>query len=226
MRPSSTHKAWQSASPVRISASTCTTSRTGGRPRTRRGLACGWRKALSRTRSADGGGGFGGSVYIVDGKELTGQFTAMVTQDVLPPGTVTVPNIPAFADNYRLTSIQPVRQEITLYTFQPHMHLRGKSMKYTVVFPDGREEVLLNVPKYDFNWQIVYELAEPVTLPAGSVIRVEAVWDNSAKNKYNPKPEQEVRWGEQSWDEMFSPIIRSAVQLKSPIIPVTQQSQR
>ena len=175
---------------------------------------------------AGGGGGFGGTVFLVDGKELTGQFTAMVTQDVLPQGTVTVPNIPALADQYRLTSIQPIRQETTLYTFQPHMHLRGKSMKYTAVFPDGREEVLLDVPKYDFNWQIIYELAEPITLPAGSVIRVDAVWDNSPKNRYNPKPEQEVRWGEQSWDEMFSPILRSAIQLKTPIVPVALQSQR
>ena len=173
-----------------------------------------------------GGGGFSGTVYIVDDKELTGQFTAMVTQDVLPPGMVTVPNIPAGADNYRLTSIQPIRQETTLYTFQPHMHLRGKSMKYTAVFPDGREEVLINVPKYDFNWQIIYELAEPLTLPAGSVIRVDAVWDNSTKNRYNPKPEQEVFWGEQSWDEMFSPILRSTVQLKIPVVPVALQSQR
>ena len=112
--------------------------------------------------------GFGGTVYIVDGKELTGQLTAMVTQDVLPPGTVTVPNIPAFADNYRLTSIQPIRQETTLYIFQPHMHLRGKSMRYTAVFPDGREEAPINVPHDDFNWQIVYQFATPVTIPAGT----------------------------------------------------------
>jgi len=58
------------------------------------------------------------------------------------------------------------------------------------------------------------------------VIRVDAVWDNSTKNRYNPKPEQEVFWGEQSWDEMFSPILRSAVQLKIPVVPGALQSQR
>jgi hypothetical protein len=143
----------------------------------------------------------------------------MVTTDVIPASMRTVPNIPPFAENYRLMNVLTVRREMTLYAFQPHMHLRGKSMKYTAVFPDGREEVLINVPKYDFNWQIVYELATPITLPPGSTIHAEATWDNSTKNKYNPRPDQEVRWGEQSWDEMFSPIIRGAVKLRSPINP-------
>ena len=156
----------------------------------------------------------GSEVFLADGKELTGQYTAMVTTDVIPPSMRTVPNIPAFAENYRLMNVLTVRREMTLYAFQPHMHLRGKSMKYTAVYPDGREEVLINVPKYDFNWQIVYELAKPITLPAGSTIHAEATWDNSTKNKYNPRPDQEVRWGEQSWDEMFSPIIRGAVKLQ------------
>ena len=127
------------------------------------------------------------TVYLVDGKELTGQYTAMVTQDVLPPSVVTVPNIPAFAQDYRLTAILPIREAVMLYTFQPHMHLRGQSMKYTAVLPDGREEVLVNVPKYDFNWQIIYELAEPITIPAGSTIRVEATWDNSTRNRVQPE---------------------------------------
>ena len=165
----------------------------------------------------------GSEVFLVKGKELTGRYTAQVTQDVLPPGMATVLNIPAFAENYRLTNILPVRREMTVYAFQPHMHLRGKSMKYTAVYPDGREEVLINVPKYDFNWQIVYELAKPITLPAGSAIRVEATWDNSAKNKYNPRPDQEVRWGEQSWDEMLSPLVYGSVRLATPVIPVAPQ---
>jgi len=170
--------------------------------------------------------GMGNETFIVNGKELTGRYSAQLTQDILPPGVATVPNIPAFDDNYRLTAILSVREDMTLYNFQPHMHLRGQSMKYTAVLPDGREEVLANVPQYDFNWQIIYELATPFTVPAGTTIRVEATWNNSAKNKYNPKPEQEVFWGEQSWDEMFSPLVRGAVQLKSPVVPVlpTQQS--
>ena len=127
-----------------------------------------------------------------------------------------------------MTTLLPIRQEVSVYTIQPHMHLRGKSMKYTAVYPDGREEVLLSVPHYDFNWQIIYALAKPVTLPAGTTVRVEAVWDNSVKNKYNPRPDQEVFWGEQSWDEMLSPIIRTAVKLPSPVMPIppVQISQR
>jgi hypothetical protein len=80
--------------------------------------------------------------------------------------------------------------------------------------------VLLNVPHYDFNWQIIYSFAKPVTLPAGTTVRVEAAWDNSSKNKYNPRPNEEIFWGEQSWDEMLSPIIRTAVKLPSPVIPI------
>ena len=87
------------------------------------------------------------------------------------------------------------------------------------LYPDGREEELLNVPHYDFNWQIVYDFAKPVTVPAGTTIRVDASWDNSANNKYNPHPDQVVYWGEQSWDEMFSPILRAVVKLKEPIMP-------
>jgi hypothetical protein len=179
-----------------------------------------------------GGAGFGNETFIVSGKELTGRFSAQVTQDILPPGLKTVPNIPAGEANYRLTNLLPFRQETVVYSIQPHMHLRGKSMKYTAVYPDGHEEVLLNVPHYDFNWQIVYEFAKPVTLPAGTTVRVEAAWDNSTNNKYNPRPDQDVFWGEQSWDEMLSPIIRGVSKLKEPVTPTppaaipAQQAQR
>jgi hypothetical protein len=174
---------------------------------------------ITHSSQGPGGGDFGNETFIVNGKELTGRFSAQVTQDILPPGIKTVPNIPAGEANYRLINLLPIRQETVVYSIQPHMHLRGKSMKYTAIYPDGREEELLNVPHYDFNWQIVYEFAQPVTLPAGTAVRVEAVWDNSTGNRYNPRPDQEVFWGEQSWDEMLSPIIRGVVKLKSPITP-------
>jgi len=187
---------------------------------------------ITHASGGPGGAGFGNETFIVGGKELTGRFSAQVTQDILPPGLKTVPNIPAGEANYRLTNLLPFRQETVVYSIQPHMHLRGKSMKYTAVYPDGREEVLLNVPHYDFNWQIVYEFAKPVTLPAGTTVRVEAAWDNSTNNKYNPRPDQEVFWGEQSWDEMLSPIIRGVSKLKEPVTPTppaaipVQQAQR
>ena len=77
-------------------------------------------------------------------------------------------------------------------------------MRYTAEYPDGSAEVLLDVPAYDFNWQHRYELAEPKRLPAGTVVRCAAVYDNSADNPYNPDPTATVRAGPQSWDEMFN----------------------
>jgi len=87
------------------------------------------------------------------------------------------------------------------------MHLRGKSMTYAVTYPDGREETILNVPNYQFEWQFQYEFAEPLKLPAGTVLRVDSVYDNSPKNRRNPSPDKEVLWGEQSWEEMFNPFL-------------------
>ncbi len=107
------------------------------------------------------------------------------------------------------TADHPVRAERTvkvdshLYNFQPHMHFRGKRMLYTAVFPDGREQKLLNVPNYDFNWQMIYTPKEPIFLPEGTKIVCEGGFDNSKANPANPAPEKEVRWGPQSWDEMF-----------------------
>ena len=78
----------------------------------------------------------------------------------------------------------------------PHMHLRGKAFRYEAIYPDGAEEILLDLPKYDFNWQLSYELAEPKLLPKGTVIRCTAWFDNSASNPVNPNPNKVVRWGE------------------------------
>ena len=83
------------------------------------------------------------------------------------------------------------------------MHVRGKDFVYTAVYPDGRSEVLLNVPKYDFNWQHTYIPAKPIFMPKGSRIDCVAHFDNSEKNKYNPDPSKPVRWGDQTWEEMM-----------------------
>jgi hypothetical protein len=83
------------------------------------------------------------------------------------------------------------------------MHLRGKSFRYTLVYPDGKEEILLDVPRYDFNWQNMYYFAEPKVAPAGSVMKCLAHFDNSEENLANPDPSQTVRWGEQTWEEMM-----------------------
>jgi hypothetical protein len=126
-------------------------------------------------------------------------------------GSGRLPNIPPFAENWELIGTTPVTEPITLYALSPHMHLRGKDLRWIVTWPDGREETLLSVPQYDFNWQLQYELVTPLRLPAGSKITAIAHFDNSVNNKYNPSPEKEVYWAEQSWDEMFSPFIEYTV---------------
>jgi hypothetical protein len=121
--------------------------------------------------------------------------------------TFTVPNqffkIPAGAVNHRVTAAYTFDREVQLISYMPHMHLRGKDMKYEVVFPDGRRQTLLWVPKFDFNWQTVYRLKDAIMIPKGTRIIVTAHFDNSAKNKHNPDPTKVVRWGDPSYDEMM-----------------------
>lgn len=147
----------------------------------------------------------GPTTYIVEGKEVTPKPGA---QD---EGGVDLPHIPPYVDNFKVVSVHSITEPITLYGLTPHLHLRGKSMRYTLTWPDGREEVLLDVPRYDFNWQVYYELEGPKQIPAGSKITVTTLFDNSVKNKYNPAPEKEVWWSEQSWDEMYAPQARITV---------------
>jgi len=111
--------------------------------------------------------------------------------------------IPPQARAHRHHQEQPVKRDIVLFSLFPHMHFRGKSMRFTVRYPNTTSEVLLSVPQYDFNWQRAYWLAEPKRIPAGSVLRLDAAWDNSGLNKANPDPTRAVTWGEQSFDEMF-----------------------
>jgi peroxiredoxin len=111
--------------------------------------------------------------------------------------------IPPGDPDYVLRAGWKTDREIRLLSLTPHMHLRGKSFRYSASYPDGRKEVLLSVPRFDFNWQSVYRLAEPKPIPAGTTIACEAHFDNSADNPANPDPKQTVLWGEQSWDEMM-----------------------
>lgn len=97
-----------------------------------------------------------------------------------------------------------VPNDTTLYTVMPHMHKLGKAMKATAVFPDGSKKVLVDVPNWDFNWQLVYTLKEPLHLPKGTKIVLDATYDNSSGNPNNPNdPPKDVRWGEQTSDEMM-----------------------
>ena len=111
--------------------------------------------------------------------------------------------IPPGDPNYRVDAKTTFPKETTILNFFPHMHLRGKSFEYRIVYPDGRKEVLLRVPKYDFFWQLDYKLAEPLKIPAGTTIEVSGWFDNSPNNVHNPDPTATVRFGEQSWEEMM-----------------------
>ena len=111
--------------------------------------------------------------------------------------------IPPNDGNYEVKATQMIQRDTVLTSLTPHMHVRGKDMTYIAYYPDGTKETLLSVPKYDFNWQITYELATPKTLPAGTKVEVIAHYDNSANNKFNPDPSKEVKWGDQTWEEMM-----------------------
>ena len=111
--------------------------------------------------------------------------------------------IPPNDGNYEVRAMSLLSQDTLLTSMTPHMHVRGKDMTYIVHYADGRSETLLSVPHYDFNWQITYELAEPMLLPKGTKLEVIAHYDNSPNNKFNPDPTQAVKWGDQTWEEMM-----------------------
>jgi hypothetical protein len=96
-----------------------------------------------------------------------------------------------------------LEQDEEVLTWMPHTHVRGIGFKYEAIYPDGKKEVLLSVPRYDFNWQNTYVLTEPKLLPKGTTLRGEARYNNSTSNLANPDPTQTVRWGEQTWEEMM-----------------------
>ena len=112
-------------------------------------------------------------------------------------------DIPPHAENHMVETTYTTPQDIRIVSFMPHMHLRGKAYRYEVKYPDGREEILLDIPKYDFNWQATYRLTEPKFLPKGTQVHLVAHFDNSDKNPYNPDPNKNVHWGDQTWEEMM-----------------------
>jgi hypothetical protein len=111
--------------------------------------------------------------------------------------------IPPHAKNHAEQAIREFDSDVLVYSLLPHAHYRGKAAKFVAQYPNGTEEVLLNVPNYDFNWQTTYLLKEPKFMPAGTRIVYTNWWDNSAQNPANPNPAREVRWGQQSFDEMI-----------------------
>ena len=123
----------------------------------------------------------------------------VVTRPVLFTGFT----IPAGDPNYEVKSNFTFNEPAHLYSFMPHMHLRGKDFVYRAVFPDGTTQTLLSVPQYDFSWQTYYIAKNPIAVPKGTRIECTAHFDNSTGNKYNPDATKDVRWGDQTWEEMM-----------------------
>ena len=117
--------------------------------------------------------------------------------------TPTWTNIPPHDPNFEQSASVTLQRDAYMHSFTPHMHFRGKYMRFYADYPDGSREELINIANYNYNWQLAYTYEEPKFIPGGTVLTAVGAFDNSAQNPNNPDPERSVPWGQQSWDEMF-----------------------
>ena len=110
--------------------------------------------------------------------------------------------LPAGAPDVKVDAEMTLNQDMTVWSMLPHTHVRGKRWHLEAIYPDGRTETILDVPRYDFNWQTDYVFKQPLKLPKGTKVRTSAWYDNSVANKSNPDPGVDVHWGDQTWQEM------------------------
>ncbi len=149
--------------------------------------------------------------YTPNGKEVTDQTELGISFAKQPPTeqvmTVGVSNgdfvIPPGNANYPVNAEMSFYGDAKIISFLPHMHVRGRSMRYEMLSADGAHTTLVDVPRYDFHWQQTYSPARAVMVHAGTKIECFATYDNSPNNPWNPNPAKEVRWGDQSWEEMM-----------------------
>ena len=141
----------------------------------------------------------------------------LLTRPVLNTGF----RIPPGADSHEVKSFYTFREDAHIVSLMPHMHLRGKDFVIKAIAPDGSERILLQVPRYDFNWQTYYVPREPIAIPKGTKIECVAHFDNSKGNRFNPDPSIEVRWGEQTWEEMMIGWLTYYFDQPAPSGPVT-----
>jgi hypothetical protein len=162
--------------------------------------------------------------YTPSGKQVTDRPRIGFTVAKAPPERMYVslgmssPNdsksfaIPPFDGNWESPPAEATfTEDAELVWMFPHMHIRGKDMTYQLVYPDGRAETILSVPKYDFNWQLGYDLAKPIKVPKGTRLLVTAHYDNSVNNKFNPDPSKIVYYGDMTWEEMMFPFFSVVV---------------
>ena len=149
--------------------------------------------------------------YTPNGMEQTDQ-TEIGLYLLKEKATARFETVPVVSANFEIKPGDPdsktegmycFKKPATLYSLTPHMHLRGKWMKFEVMYPNGKREVVCSVPRYDFNWQHTYMLDKPRKLPAGTWVRLSGGFDNSDRNPANPDPKKTVHWGDQSFEEMF-----------------------
>jgi len=168
--------------------------------------------------------------YTANGKETTDRSRVGIVFAKKPPKERVVntfimnPNlrIPPEESNAPVVARVTVNEEVKLLSMFPHMHVRGKAMEYKATYPTGESEVLLNVPNYDFNWQLTYLLNEPKVLPKGTKLEITAHYDNSANNANNPNPKSEVFWGDQTWEEMLAAFVDFAVPVDMKTIDIVR----
>ncbi len=137
---------------------------------------------------------------VVPEERMSGQCACIFT----PTWTNITPHDPEFVQQTTVT----LSKDANMYSFLPHMHFRGKYMRFYADYPDGTHEELINIAKYNYNWQLSYTYKEPKFMPAGTKLTAIAAFDNSAQNPSNPDPSRSVPWGQQSWDEMFFGAMR------------------
>lgn len=122
------------------------------------------------------------------------QHYAIINQDL---------NIPSGAAEHEESAYFAFQRDAVIYSLFPHAHYRGRSSEFVLRYPDGREEVVLSVPNYDFNWQRYFQFKEPIVAPAGTQVIHRTTYDNSTANLSNPDPTVTVHFGEQTWEEML-----------------------
>jgi len=149
-------------------------------------------------------------------KERSMSIAVASSRFVIPPGD----------PNYQVDAALTLGSDVRVVGFTPHMHLRGKSFEYRAVLPDGTQEVLLRVPRYDFNWQLSYDLAEERVFPKGTRFEASAWFDNSPANRFNPDPSAEVRFGDQTWDEMMVGFIELALASDQDLTQLIRRPER
>jgi hypothetical protein len=162
--------------------------------------------------------------YTTDGKATDDQTKLGIVFAKEPPKervlTLSAVNgtfaIPPGDPNYKVDATFDVLQNVKLAGVHPHMHTRGKDFEYRLVFPDGRKETILEVPNYNWHWQLWYNYTDMIDLPKGTKIECTAHFDNSADNPENPDPTKTVRWGQQNWDEMMVGFFNLVFDAKMP----------